>query len=67
MTLYFDTKAQFLDGDAVSTVCCWHLRHPLFAVASYNQNRGASVTIFDDLVCIHMEILNSLGVCNEFF
>lgn len=50
MTLYFDTKAQFLDGEAVSTVCCWHSRHPLFAVASYNQNRGGSVTIFDDTV-----------------
>lgn len=55
MTLYFDTKAQFLDGDAVSTVCCWHLTHPLFAVASYNQNRGGSVTIFDDLVGIHIK------------
>lgn len=55
MTLYFDTKAQFLDGDAVSTVCCWHLRHPLFAVASYNQSRGASVTIFDDSVGVHIE------------
>lgn len=50
MTLYFDTKAQFLDGDAVSTVCCWHLKQPLFAVASYNQERGACVTIFDDSV-----------------
>ncbi|XP_031624107.1 intraflagellar transport protein 140 homolog isoform X2 [Contarinia nasturtii] len=48
MTLYFDTKAQFLDGDAVSTVCCWHFTQPLFAVASYNQDRGACVTIFDD-------------------
>lgn len=52
MTLYFDTKAQFLDSDAVSTVCCWHLTQPLFAVASYNQNQGASVTIFDDTVNI---------------
>lgn len=50
MTLYFDTKAQFLDSDAVSTVFCCHLTHPLFAVASYNQNQGASVTIFDDSV-----------------
>lgn len=50
MTLYFDTKAQFLDGDAVSTVCCWHFKQPLFAVASYNQEHGACVTIFDDSV-----------------
>lgn len=52
MTLYFDTKAQFLDGDAVSTVCCWHFKQPLFAVASYNQDRGACVTIFDDSVSV---------------
>lgn len=50
MTLFFDTKVQFLDGDAVSTECAWHPLHPLFAVASFNQNRGACVTIFDDLV-----------------
>lgn len=60
MTLYFDTKAQFLDGDAVTTVCCWHLIQPLFAVASYNQDRGACVTIFDDSVnnffCFPVEI-----------
>lgn len=54
MTLYFDTKAQFLDGDAVSTVCCWHLSQSLFAVASYNQNQGACVTIFDDTVNIFL-------------
>lgn len=50
MTLYFDTKAQFLDGNAVSTECAWHQQQPMFAVASYNQDRGASVTIFDDSV-----------------
>lgn len=55
MTLYFDTKAQFLDGDAVSTVCCWHLKQPLFAVASYNQEHGASVTIFDDSVRVFLQ------------
>lgn len=63
MTLYFDTKAQFLDGDAISTHCVWHLTQPLFAVASYNEDRGACVTIFDDSVSIlwhifvHMEIV----------
>lgn len=50
MTLYFDTKAQFLDSDAVSTVCCWHQQQPLFAVASYHLSRGACVTLFDDTV-----------------
>lgn len=58
MTLYFDTKAQFLDGDAVSTVCCWHLTQSLFAVASFNQNRGACVTIFDDSVRILIVIIH---------
>lgn len=52
MTLYFDTKAQFLETDAVSTVCCWHQRQPLFAVASYHMSRGACVTLFDDSVNI---------------
>lgn len=50
MTLYFDTKAQFLDSDAVSTVCCWHQQQPLFAVASYHLSRGACITLFDDTV-----------------
>lgn len=50
MTLYFDTKAQFLEGDAISTVCSWHLKQPLFAVASYTQEHGACVNIFDDSV-----------------
>lgn len=58
MTLFFDTKVQFLDSDAVSTECSWHLSHSLFAVASYNQDRGACVTIFDDSVrCDSMAIL----------
>uniref|UniRef100_A0A182NDP1 Uncharacterized protein n=1 Tax=Anopheles dirus TaxID=7168 RepID=A0A182NDP1_9DIPT len=48
MTLYFDTKVQFLDSEAISTVSCWHPVEPLFAVASYSNERGGSVTIFDD-------------------
>ncbi|XP_030384608.1 intraflagellar transport protein 140 homolog [Scaptodrosophila lebanonensis] len=48
MTLYFDTKIEFLDSDAVSTISRWHLNEPLFAVASYSQERGGSVTIFAD-------------------
>lgn len=50
MTLYFDTKAQFLDAEAISTIGTWHLNEPLFAVASYSQDKGGSVTIFDDSV-----------------
>ncbi|XP_055845818.1 intraflagellar transport protein 140 homolog [Episyrphus balteatus] len=48
MTLYFDSKVQFLDSDAVSTIGRWHPNEPIFAVASYSQDRGGSVTIFDD-------------------
>lgn len=48
MTLYFDTKVQFLDSEAVSTIGACHPREPLIAVASYSQDQGGSVTIFDD-------------------
>lgn len=65
MTLYFDTKAQFLDGDAVSTVCCWHLKQPLFAVASYNQVHGASVTIFDDSVSVLIDQMMVMNISND--
>lgn len=50
MTLYFDTKVQFLDSDAISTIGVWHQNESIFAVSSFSQNRGGSVTIFDDLV-----------------
>ncbi|XP_050099800.1 intraflagellar transport protein 140 homolog [Anopheles aquasalis] len=48
MTLFFDTKVQFLDSEAISTVSSWHPVEPIFAVASYSNVRGGSVTIFDD-------------------
>ncbi|XP_052866434.1 intraflagellar transport protein 140 homolog [Anopheles cruzii] len=48
MTLFFDTKVQFLDSEAISTVSSWHPVEPIFAVASYSNERGGSVTIFDD-------------------
>lgn len=47
MTLFFDTKAKFVDGEVISTVCAWHSTEPIFAVSNFNQERGASVTIFD--------------------
>lgn len=50
MTLYFDTKVEFLDSDAVSTIGTWHSNESVFAVASYSQDRGGSVTIFSDSV-----------------
>ncbi|XP_059617138.1 intraflagellar transport protein 140 homolog [Phlebotomus argentipes] len=48
MTLFFDTKVQFPDQDAVSTVAVWHRQEPFLAVAYYSQDRGGSVTIFSD-------------------
>ncbi|EAT45838.1 AAEL002943-PA [Aedes aegypti] len=48
MTLYFDSKVQFLDSEAISTVSSWHPNESIFAVASYSNERGGSVTIFDD-------------------
>ncbi|XP_013113218.2 intraflagellar transport protein 140 homolog [Stomoxys calcitrans] len=48
MTLLFDTKVEFLDSDAVGTIGSWHFREPIFAVASYSQERGGSVTVFTD-------------------
>jgi hypothetical protein len=50
MTLFFDTKAQFLDGETISTTVVFHPNESLFAVAGFNDHRGGSVTIFDDTV-----------------
>ena len=50
MTLLFDTKVEFLDSDAVGTIGAWHSHEPIFAVASYSQERGGSVTVFADTV-----------------
>jgi hypothetical protein len=48
MSLYFDTKVQFLDDETISTIGVWHRNYPTFAVANYSQERGGSVTLFDD-------------------
>lgn len=50
MTLLFDTKVQFLDSETVSTIVVFHPQEPIFAVAGFGENRGGSVTIFDDSV-----------------
>lgn len=57
MTLYFDTKVQFLDSDAISTISVWHPIENLFAVASYSQERGGFVTLFDDTVSIYQYLI----------
>lgn len=48
MTLYFDTKIQFPDEGSISTISNWHPIESLFAIASYSQEKGGSVTIFND-------------------
>ena len=50
MTLFFDTKVQFLDNETISTIVVFHKNELIFAVAGYGENRGGSVTIFDDTV-----------------
>ncbi|CAG5059653.1 unnamed protein product [Parnassius apollo] len=48
MTLYIDTKLNFTDSNTVSTLGSWHPSLPLLAVGSYNQEKGGSVTIFQE-------------------
>jgi intraflagellar transport protein 140 len=52
MTLFLDTKVQFLDAETISTIVVFHPNEPLFAVAGFGENRGGSVTIFDDTVSL---------------
>lgn len=48
MSLYFDIRVQNPDTASVSTFAIWHKSLPLLAVASYSQEKGGFVTIFDD-------------------
>ncbi|XP_041978131.1 intraflagellar transport protein 140 homolog [Aricia agestis] len=48
MTLYIDTKLNFVDSNVISTVASWHQSLPLLAVGSYNQEKGGFVTIFQE-------------------
>lgn len=50
MTLFFDTKVQFLESETISTIVVFHPNEALFAVAGFGESRGGSVTIFDDTV-----------------
>lgn len=57
MTLFFDTKVQFLEPETISTITTFHQNEPLFAVAGFGENRGGSVTIFDDSVSFKLQNL----------
>lgn len=52
MTLYFENPVNFAEADTITTDEIWHPLSPLLAVASYSQERGGFVTIFDELVRI---------------
>lgn len=50
MTLYFENPVHFTENGTISTNAIWHPNAPLLAVASYSQDKGGFVTIFDELV-----------------
>lgn len=50
MTLYFEYPVLFSESGNVSIDVIWHPNEPLLAVASFSQDRGGFVTIFDELV-----------------
>jgi hypothetical protein len=62
MTLFFDTKVQFLDSETISTIVVFHLNEPLFAVAGFGENRGGSVTLFDDTVKLKLCLGEKFGL-----
>ncbi|GJQ73670.1 putative intraflagellar transport protein 140 [Trypoxylus dichotomus] len=49
MTLYFENPVHFAENGTISTNGIWHPNAPLLAVASYSQEKGGFVTIFDEL------------------
>lgn len=52
MTLYFETPVVFPESGSISVNSVWHSNTPLLAVASFSQDRGGFVIIFDELVSI---------------
>lgn len=50
MTLYFENPANFPEQGSISVNGIWHPNVPLLSVASFSQERGGFVIIFDELV-----------------
>ncbi|XP_034830489.1 intraflagellar transport protein 140 homolog isoform X1 [Maniola hyperantus] len=48
MTLYTDTRLNFIDNNVVTTLSSWHPALPFLALGSYNQDKGGFVTIFEE-------------------
>ncbi|XP_072382747.1 intraflagellar transport protein 140 homolog isoform X1 [Diabrotica undecimpunctata] len=49
MTLYFERPVVFPETGSISVNSVWHSNTPLLAVASFSQDRGGFVIIFDEL------------------
>ncbi|XP_074040796.1 intraflagellar transport protein rempA isoform X2 [Leptinotarsa decemlineata] len=49
MTLYSENPVEFPEAGSISVNGIWHSINPLLAVASFSQERGGFVIIFDDL------------------
>ena len=50
MTLYFENPVSFPEAGSISLNGIWHPNTALLAVASFSQEKGGFVTIFDELV-----------------
>lgn len=48
MTLYFDIRVQNPERTSINTIVTWHNNFPLLAVASYSQDKGGFVVVYDD-------------------
>ncbi|XP_063235193.1 intraflagellar transport protein 140 homolog [Bacillus rossius redtenbacheri] len=49
MSLYFDYKVQSPDPSSININMEWHPQHHILAVASFSQEKGGFVTLFDEL------------------
>jgi len=58
MSLYFDYRVQTPDPAAIQIDIAWHNQYPLLTVTSFDQESGGSLTIYDELVCIIMDLFH---------
>lgn len=50
MTLYFENALRAGELSSISLNVGWHPNAPFLAVASFSQEKGGFVTVFDELV-----------------
>jgi hypothetical protein len=53
MTLYIENAVNFPEVGSISLNGVWHPNAALLAVASFSQEKGGFVTIFDELVRVN--------------